>query len=178
MSHTTIVFDRRAGLLAAIEKAAQECAQEAAYGLRDTLRDSIGGEGPLNSDTGALREGLYVQHREGDDFAERRSAAQSAYTDEGGMWPDIVREHITEQAYTPDHFEERAASDVEPLPLDALAAVCEMMAYGWFWQMGHFNVLTENWEQRSWFIEPVMRWFQAEAETYFSKFVAKVEDSL
>jgi hypothetical protein len=175
MSQTVIVSDRRAGLLGAIDRAAGECGHSAALGLRDYLRGTISGEGPLDSDKGALREGLYIQWEGGDDFEAQRDSAKSAYTGEGGEWQDIVRERITEAAYTDEHFEERAATSAEPLPGDALAAVCELMAYGWWWQMGHFNVLTENWEQRSWFIEPVMRWFQAEAEAHFGDFAVKVE---
>ena len=179
MSYTAIVSDRRAGLLDHMKRVAAEMHGEAAVGARAAVVEDLNGAGPLNSDTGSLRESLWVMDKAGaDDFSERRAAAKEAYVGDSSRYADIVREVLDSNAYDAQHFEERAADSEVPLSGDELAALGTMLAYGWWWHSGHFNLLTHKWEQASWFIEPVARWFASEMESHMRDFGARVEAGL
>lgn len=172
-THILIERDTRAETYHAMREVYAESHENGAATLRGVLHASLqGGEG-LNSDSDALAESLFVQTPKESDYFERREAARSAYLRGASHWRGVVREVLSSFAYTEEHFNERAMSE-EELPSGALAAVATMLAYGWWWQMGHFNVLIEQWERRSWFIQPVEQWAQSGLELAFDNFEARV----
>lgn len=172
-THIIVERDTRALTYHAMGEVYEECHVDAAETLRGVLHADLLRGGNLGPDTGTLAESLFVQTREGSDYDERLGAARDAYTGNQSYWRQIVREIVSQDAYSDADFDEKAMAE-EELPRDAFSAVATFMAYGFWWQMGHYNVLTENWERRSWFIEPVAQWAQANMERAFDDFEARV----
>jgi hypothetical protein len=176
-THFIIERDNREATYHAMGEVYEESHVDAACTLRGALHAHLLQGGNLGPETGTMAETLYVQTRDESDYDERRDAAKDAYLGEESFWREIVRDVLTQAAYTDEHFEERAM-DEEDLPRGALAAVATFWAVGFWWQMGHFNLLTQQWERVSWFIEPTARWAQMELERSFDNFEARVQQKV
>lgn len=172
-TRVVIENDRRPAIYLAIHEVYGEMHADAAEQIRGVVQDALQQGDMLSPDSGTLGESLFVQTPEGSDYTARRAAAKDAYLSAASYWRDVVRQVLTANAYTEDHFEERALPE-EDLPSEALAAVATFIAYGWWWQMGHFNMLTERWEKRSWFLEPICQWAAASLEAAFGDFEERV----
>ncbi len=119
--------------------------------LRAALKSALdAGHLPIRTDTGALAESLYVQTAAGSDYNERRAAAESVY--HGSKYEASVRAKATANAYTPEHFEARVAPEeaLPQVPGEVTTVVATMLAWGFLWEFGHYNRVTEQEEQRPW----------------------------
>src|SRR5690606_25354725 len=106
-------------------------------------------------------------------YAARMGAAAAAYVSGASKWEDAVRATVDGTAYSPQHFTERVAPE-EPLPGNASAAVAvgTMLAWGLWWELGHYNVFTDKDEPaRAWLQTTAETWTRANLESYFADLV-------
>lgn len=168
-----ILRNRVPAVRANLEREAKVRVGRAAHALRDAMRaDLDGGKLPLGPDTGALSASLFVQEEAGSDYGASAARAQSAYVG-GGRWQEPVREHVSPEAYTAAHFQARLGPE-EPLPAPgphrAFAGVATALAYGGWWQWGHFNAFTRRDEgPRDWFAGPSEAWLRANLARQFAR---------
>lgn len=171
---TRVVYTRnnfraaREQIAAATDRAIEKAAEE----LRVELQKALDmGALPIQSDTRALAESLYVQSVRGSDYDARVMAAAVAYLSDESKWVEPVRAKVTPYAYEKVHFGERV-SEEEPLPQTASvarAAVATMLAYGAFWEFGHHNVFTEREEHRPWMGKRATEWaFEKMAQHFYN----------
>src|ERR1017187_8963999 len=134
---------------------------EAAKGLRDSLAAALNdGALPIQSDTKALAASLYVKSTGMNDYEERLAEAHLAYVGSPSKHAAGVQAMLTPAAYSDEHFAERVQPD-EPRPEKpgtVVAAVCTMLAYGLFWEMGHSNLYTKREEHRPWMLPLAAVW--------------------
>jgi hypothetical protein len=134
-----------------------QCARE----LRDELKKALDmGALPIQSDTHALADSLYVKTKHGSDYEAHLAAAAAAYMGNESQWRGAIRQTVTPDAYTAGHFAERVAPE-EPLKVKqnaSRAAVATMLAYGTFWQYGHHNQFTNREEHRPWMDQMAYDW--------------------
>jgi hypothetical protein len=158
----------------ALNSALQKRVPVVATRLRDDLQKAVfAGALPLQPDTGALGDSLAVQTAKGSDFDERRQKAKDAYLNNDSLWRESVREHVTKEAYTEQHFEQRAATEEPTLTQDqyvARAAILSMLAWGYLWEYGHYNYFTGKAEHRPWFGPFVLEWWEQNGKSAFEGF--------
>lgn len=148
---------------------------KAANELRKDLASALdGGALPIASDTQALAKSLFVQSEQGSDYDSAKGAAESAYVNNASQWSDAVRENVDGTAYSPEHFKNRVAPE-DTLPFDAdvaRAAVATMLAWGYWWEMGHKNAFTQRDEPgREWMHPFAVQWATKNLEGYFKNLV-------
>lgn len=155
----------------AIRREAQNRLGLGTDGLREHLKAELSsGALPIQSDTGALAESLFIQTPRGSDYDLRLGAAALRYLNDTGRWFVPVREHVDPGAYEKAHFGERVAQeealpDMGGAPRTVLAT---MLGYGLWWQQGHWNWLTQQEEApRDWFVGPALAWSRRELAAYF-----------
>lgn len=135
------------------------------------LQDGLNsGALPIESDTQALAQSLFVQTPKESDFNKALRRAEVAYLNNVGRWFQPVREQVTPEAYEKLHFQQRIGQE-EALPLlnnNPRVGVGTMLAYGYWWYMGHYNVFTERDESpRDWIEVPSLNWAQSNLSGYF-----------
>lgn len=174
MAQTTVRIERN-GLRAEgarLHGALVQRMEHVAPQLRDALRSAMeGGALPLQPDTHALAVSLAVQTNAGSDFAEARGAAKAAYVGNPSQWREPVQHHVTPDAYSDGHFEERAATSAPPLHQEehiARAAVLTMLAWGQLWEYGHNNLFTGQEERRPWMGPFCEVWWAEEGQGAFA----------
>lgn len=178
MTHIVIENDRRPALRQALPGVLQRRQDRAVNGLREAVRDELANGRLLANDTGTTAESLYIKSPLGSDYQARREAAEQAYTSGVSRWAEPVREALGVDAYTPEHFAERAGPE-EDLPAgEIITALATFFAVGFWWQMGHQNEFTGRYEQRSWFLGPVTRWAQNELAGYFAALELDLEQAM
>lgn len=141
----------------------------AADGLRIHLEEALNnGTLPISSDTMALATSLSVQTPKGSDLDKRLLRAGAKYLSEEGRWILPVREHVTPDAYEKQHLAARVAPE-EPLAGSELqAAVFTVLAWGLWWEMGHKNVFTGQYEHRPWMWPEAQSWATRFMLDYFA----------
>lgn len=135
-----------------IHESLQKRIERAAKELREHLVHALENDLPIHSDTEALAKSLYVQTPGGSDYEDRLREAEEAYLNGESRWRDFVQEFVSSEAYTAEHFAERVAEE-EALPEmggNPRASVATMLAWGYWWQYGHNNAFTGNYEHRPW----------------------------
>lgn len=179
MTHTVIDYDVRAQVRAKLPELLQRRMDRSGNGLRETLRNALESGQQLHDDTQTTSNSIYVQSRNGSDYDSCREKAQEAYLNNESLYREEVRRVLDPEAYTEEHFNERAAPE-EPLPddLEIVTGVATFFAIATLWQMGHDNKFTGRYEQRSWFSEPLLRWASAEWEQYFAGFETELAASI
>lgn len=153
------------------QKALQQRLTEAAGNFRAHLKDVLeSGLLPINADTGALSESLYITTPRGSDYDLRLGRAMAEYLSGASRWRDAVREHVSPDAYTAKHFLERVAPEsvLEMRGRSAAVSVGTMLAWGAWWELGHSNVFTGNDEPaRAWLQQTAEEWAQEHLKGYF-----------
>lgn len=169
MSTAVIRFNRIPQVRTLIKKRLQERLTAAMNEMREELRTALeSGYLPIQSDTGALAESLYVESPGHSDYSERLNAARDNYLSGESRWADAVRELLTSEAYTDEHFRARVARE-ESLPGsdNAEASVATMLAWGAWWELGHENEFTQRFEQRPWMLPLCQNFFEKRFYAFF-----------
>lgn len=153
----------------------QKRLERAANDFREHLAEQLNsGALPIQSDTRALAESLFVQTPAKSDYAARLGAASAAYLSGASKWEDAVRATVDGTAYSPEHFTERVAPE-EPLSqgsANAAAAIGTMLAWGLWWELGHHNIFTDKDEPaRAWMQTTAEAWAHANLESYFADLI-------
>lgn len=166
-----VIFNGLPKLAIELPSLLQARVNAAAEGFRRALTQAIeSGRYDLKKDTSTLIESIYVQTPHGSDYDERLKAALAAYLGNPSRWRDLVQTEVSPDAYTQQHFNARAADESElPAPgvSEAIAAVSTFWAVAFFWEFGHQNEFTGNYEHRP-FMGPEADIFGArEYQNYF-----------
>lgn len=147
MSHVVIVRNRIPQVRVQLKERTQERTERATKKLREALQRSLAGSGPLDNDTVAMSEGLYIETPTGGDFDERKGAAKSAFlTNPSRYGSNRNEEDFNDLAGEEEKLD--AAVD------HAVAAILCLMLYGSFWELGHEG------GHRPWMSKVVFGWAQ------------------
>ena len=149
MSHIVIERNLLPQLLNRLPDAVQKRTELAMEGGRGAARGALADGNRPQNDTMAMANGIVLSTPGESDEAQRRSDAQSAYLN--GREGAKARAQF--QALCGHALQLAKAGQFE-----ALASLSVLMAYGAFWETGHNNLFTGQYEHAPWFAQAIYSW--------------------